>query len=145
LLQPALTRKRLILNDKDMHPAISSFYDQYLNGNWVNPKLLGKLPDSPKKHPNQADFVYSKKDQHRLWQVWVETSADNPIFEINIGYAHALGSKITGNVYAFRLALDECSGEADLQGKPLDKNLPSEFGIELNSARTITIAIPQVK
>ncbi|MDZ5605492.1 hypothetical protein SJI00_22235, partial [Pseudomonas sp. RP23018S] len=145
LLQPTLSRKASMVNEENLHALTSKFYDNYLNGNWVDPKLLGRFPDSHNKNYNEADYACSKKDQHRLWQVWVETPLENPILEINISYAHALSSKNTGHIYAFRLALDEFSGEADRQGKPLDRNLPGEFRIELNSARTIAIAIPQVK
>jgi hypothetical protein len=51
----------------------SRFYDQLLNGNWIDPKLL-QLPNNLGGNSNPADFNYTGTEQHRVWQVWIDTT-----------------------------------------------------------------------
>ncbi|MDZ5605490.1 hypothetical protein SJI00_22225, partial [Pseudomonas sp. RP23018S] len=144
-LQPVLLRKKTLSNEEAVHIATRNFYDQYQNGNWVNPKLLGILPDSPDRNSNQADFSYSKNDQHRLWQAWMETSADNPIFELKIEYIANARDKIDYQHYIFRLALDAFISQANSVESLTHDNSTDDPRLEASRTPALILVITQAR
>ncbi|MEG1042617.1 MAG: hypothetical protein RSE94_22145 [Pseudomonas sp.] len=89
------------------------FYDQFLNGHWVDPKLLGELPSVPGSSLSLSDFTYTPQDQHRLWQVWINDPTDNPLLEMEVKYPSGMWQGSNGHSYMFRLALKWAASEAD--------------------------------
>ncbi|WP_442113484.1 hypothetical protein [Pseudomonas sp. NUPR-001] len=89
------------------------FYDQFLNGHWVDPKLLGELPNVPGSSLRLTDFTYTPQDQHRLWQVWINDPTDNPLLELEVKYPSGVWQGSSGHSYMFRLALKWAASEAD--------------------------------
>ncbi|WP_442113482.1 T6SS effector BTH_I2691 family protein [Pseudomonas sp. NUPR-001] len=89
------------------------FYDQFLNGHWVDPKLLGELPSVPGNSLSLSDFTYTPQDQHRLWQVWINDPTDNPLLEMEVKYPSGVWQGSSGHSYMFRLALKWAASEAD--------------------------------
>jgi hypothetical protein len=112
-LQPALLEKKHLFSENTLLSTTNRFYERFLNGNWIDPKKLGQLPDSPIGKPNPADFAYTNKEQHRVWQAWISTSTDNPILEIEIKYPAGVLQRPDGRGYLFRLALEWSESEAD--------------------------------
>ncbi|TDF84439.1 T6SS effector BTH_I2691 family protein [Pseudomonas sp. H9] len=111
-LQPALVQKRIFSQDS-LEDTSYGFYVQFLKGNWVDPKLLGELPDKPGSNNRPADFTYTAQDQHRLWQVWIDSSVFSPTLELEVKYPSSVLRRSDGRGYMFRLKMNRTSSEAD--------------------------------
>ncbi|MDF3136968.1 hypothetical protein P3C26_29335, partial [Pseudomonas extremaustralis] len=112
------------------------FYEQFLNGNWVDPTQLGQLPNGPGGKPNPVDFTYTKTEQHRLWQVWIGTPIDDPILELEIKYPPGVLQRGDGRGYIFRMALGWSTSEADRLNTAFSGELKEEDGIVLSQKAT---------
>ncbi len=130
-LQPALVEKNYFSKD-ELHGMQNAFYDQFLNGNWIDPKQLGQLPGNPGTTAKPADFSYSPAEQHRLWQVWIDTSTPRPVLEMEIKYPPGVLQRTDDRGYMFRLALETDASEAD--------RLNSVFSGELVQGRDVVLA-----
>ncbi|MDD2050849.1 hypothetical protein NPS47_25195, partial [Pseudomonas putida] len=122
----------------------NNFYDQFLDGNWVDPKQLGKLPGGPVYNLRPGDFTYTQKDQHRLWQVWIDSPTDNPILELEIKYPRDVRQRSDGRGYMFRLALEWSANEADRVNSTPGSELIEKDGIVLihQSTELLKLAVP---
>ncbi len=129
-LQPALVEKNYFSKD-ELHGMQSAFYDQFFNGNWIDPKQLGQLPGNPGTSAKPADFSYSPAEQHRLWQVWIDTSTPRPVLEVEIKYPPGVLQRTDDRGYMFRLALETDASEAD--------RLNSAFSGELIQGRDVVL------
>ena len=114
----------------------AGFYEQFLDGNWVDPTQLGQLPNGPGGKPNPADFTYNKTEQHRLWQVWIGTPIDDPILELEIKYPPGVLQRGDGRGYIFRVALGWSTSEADRLNTAFSGELKEEDGIVLSQKAT---------
>jgi hypothetical protein len=143
-LQPALVEKKNLFSDNTLLSTTNRFYEQFLNGNWVNPKQLGQLPDRPSAKPNPSDFAYTNQEQHRVWQAWISTSTDNPILELEIKYPQGILQRADGRGYLFRLALEWSESEADRANNAFSGELTEEDGIVLmlNDTTPLSLNIP---
>lgn len=108
-----------------------NYYVQFLNGHWVNPNLLGKLPDAPRGTSYITDYAYADTDEHRLWQVWIETTTADPTFEMEVIYPLDVLRRDDGRGYLFRLALEWSAQEADRGNSVFSGELREEDGIVL--------------
>ncbi|MGY2261283.1 T6SS effector BTH_I2691 family protein, partial [Pseudomonas sp. SDO55104_S430] len=111
-LQPAMIQTYLFYAD-ELQSTKDKFYDRFLNGYWIDPNLLGQLPDGPGTKDNPADFIYTGAQQHRLWQVWIEFSKASPVLELEIKYPPGVLQRADGRGYIFRMALELSTSEAD--------------------------------
>jgi hypothetical protein len=59
-LQPAMIETTFLRSENRLRAMPIGFYEQFLNGNWVDPTQLGQLPNGPGGKPNPADFTYTK-------------------------------------------------------------------------------------
>ncbi|MGY2293742.1 T6SS effector BTH_I2691 family protein, partial [Pseudomonas sp. SDO528_S397] len=144
-LQPALIGKQYFVQD-ELKIMKRTFYDQFLNGNWVNPKMLGILPTAPnEKNNSPADFNYSNTEQYRLWQVWIDTSIQNPMLELEIKYPSGVLQRNDGRGYMFRLALDWTVNEADRVNQAFSGELKLENETVLTKRNTplLKLATPE--
>jgi hypothetical protein len=143
-LQPALVEKKMLFSENKLLPTISGFYEQFLNGNWVDPKQFGQMPDRPNGKPNPADFAYTNQEQHRVWQAWITTSIANPILEMEVKYPPGILQRADGRGYLFRLALRWSESEADRANNAFSGELKEEDDIvlSLNSTQLLQLKIP---
>jgi hypothetical protein len=143
-LQPAMVEKKHFFSDNKLIPTKDSFYEQLLNGNWIDPTQLGQLPNRPISKLNLSDFSYTNKEQHRVWQAWIGTPTDNPILEMEIKYPPGILQRADGRGYIFRLALTWCESEADRANNAFNGELKEEDGIvlRLKSTQLLKLNIP---
>ncbi|MFS2194750.1 hypothetical protein ACCD02_21675 [Pseudomonas sp. Pseusp88] len=143
-VQSAMIDRNYFSRD-ELQPTRSGFYEQFLNGNWIDPKQLGELPDAPANKINPADFAYTGTEQHRLWQVWINTSIANPILEMEVEYPNGVLCREDLRGYIFRLALEWATGEADRANNAFNGQLKEEDGIVLahQSTQLLTLAVPE--
>jgi hypothetical protein len=111
--QLALVEKKHLFSDGRLITTTHGFYEQFLNGNWIDPRLLGQMPNHPGGKSSPSDFAYANDEQHRLRQVLIETSIDSPNLEIEINYSSGVLQRADGRGYLFRLALNWSESEAD--------------------------------
>ncbi|MEG1817614.1 MAG: hypothetical protein RR264_17085, partial [Pseudomonas sp.] len=129
-LQPAMV-ERTYFCKAGMQLTPENYYVQFLNGHWVNPNLLGKLPDAPRGTSYITDYAYADTDEHRLWQVWIETTTADPTFEMEVIYPLDVLRRDDGRGYLFRLALEWSAQEADRGNSVFSGELREEDGIVL--------------
>ncbi|MGY2292760.1 T6SS effector BTH_I2691 family protein, partial [Pseudomonas sp. SDO528_S397] len=143
ILQPAMINKHHFSQD-ELLSVKDRFYDQFLNGNWADPKTLGVLPNSPKEPNVSADFSYLDSEQPRLWQVWINTSTQNPILELEIKYPAGVLQRNDGRGYMFRIAFDRATTDSDRVNTPFNSVLEAENDIVLarNSTVLLKLAVP---
>jgi hypothetical protein len=135
-LQPAMIETTFLRSENRLRAMPIGFYEQFLNGNWVDPTQLGQLPNGPGGKPNPADFTYTKTEQHRLWQVWIGTPIDDPILELEIKYPPGVLQRGDGRGYIFRVALGWSTSEADRLNTAFSGELKEEDGIVLSQKAT---------
>ncbi|WP_449102944.1 hypothetical protein [Pseudomonas extremaustralis] len=135
-LQPAMIETTFLRSENRLRAMPIGFYEQFLNGNWVDPTQLGQLPNGPGGKPNPADFTYTKTEQHRLWQVWIGTPIDDPILELEIKYPPGVLQRGDGRGYIFRVALGWPTSEADRLNTAFSGELKEEDGIVLSQKAT---------
>jgi hypothetical protein len=99
---PALIEKKHLLPDGTVITTTHGFYEQFLNGNWIGPRLLGQLPN-PGGKPSPSDFADATAEQHRLWQVWIQSPIDSPTLEIEVKYPPGCFSAQMGGAIYFGL------------------------------------------
>lgn len=112
-LQPAIIEKTNLCSANTPIATKNIFYEQFINGNWIDPKLLGQMPKIPNSTLNQYDYSYIESDQHRLWQVWIDIATENPTLEIEIKYPPGVLQRSDDRGYMFRLAMKWNESEAD--------------------------------
>ncbi|MBZ9779936.1 hypothetical protein K9857_00015 [Pseudomonas sp. REP124] len=142
-LQPAMIQTHLFYPD-ELQSTKDKFYNRFLDGYWVDPKLLGKLPNSPGTKDNPADYIYTGKEQHRLWQVWIEFSKSSPVLELEVKYPPGVLQRADGRGYIFRIALEWTSSEADRANNAFSGELKEKDGIVLTqqSTQLLKLTIP---
>ncbi|NUT75806.1 hypothetical protein HNO86_12205, partial [Pseudomonas sp. C1C7] len=142
-LQPAMIQTYLFYAD-ELQSTKDRFYDNFLNGYWVDPKLLGQLPDGPGTKDNPPDYIYTGKEQHRLWQVWIDFSKDSPVLELEIKYPPGVLQRADRRGYLFRMALEWTPSEADRVNSAFSAELKEEDAIVLREQITqlLKLAIP---
>ncbi|NUT79301.1 hypothetical protein HNO86_30095, partial [Pseudomonas sp. C1C7] len=142
-LQTAMIQTYLFYPD-ELQSAKDKFYDNFLNGYWVDPKLLGQLPDGPGTKDNPADFTYTGKEQHRLWQVWINFAKDSPVLELEVKYPPGVLQRADGRGYLFRMALEWTPSEADRANNAFSGELKEKDGIVLTqqSTQPLKLTIP---
>jgi hypothetical protein len=142
--QPAIVEKKNLFSDGTLIGIKHSFYEQFLNGNWIDPMLLGQLPNHPGGKPSPSDFAYAHAEQHRLWQVWIETSIDSPSLEVEINYPSGVLQRADARGYLFRLALEWSESEADRANNAFSGELKEGGNIELRqkSTQLLRLTIP---
>ncbi|ALI01906.1 hypothetical protein C1Y08_16125 [Pseudomonas sp. FW306-02-F02-AA] len=140
-LQPAMIEKNYFSKD-ELQTTKSSFYGQFLNGNWVDPKLLGQLPNGAGSKTSPADFSYTSTEQHRLWQVWIDTSTDSPILELEVKYPAGVLQRTDGRGYMFRLALEWAASEADRANNAFSGELKDDIVLAQKSTQLLKLAVP---
>ncbi|MDD2050112.1 hypothetical protein, partial [Pseudomonas putida] len=69
------------------------------------------------------------KDQHRLWQVWIDSPTDNPILELEVKYPRDVRQRSDGRGYMFRLALEWAANEADRVNSTCVSQLMERMGL----------------
>jgi hypothetical protein len=131
-LQPAMIETTFLRSENRLRAMPIGFYEQFLNGNWVDPAQLGQLPNGPGGKPNPADFTYTKTEQHRLWQVWIGTPIDDPILELEIKYPPGVLQRGDGRGYIFRVAFGWSTSEADRLNTAFSGELKEQDGIVLS-------------
>jgi hypothetical protein len=143
-LQPALVEKKHLFSDGTLITTTHGFYGQFLNGNWIDPRLLGQMPNHPGGKPSPSDFAYAHAEQHRLWQVWIETPIESPNLEIEINYPSSVLQRADGRGYLFRLALEWSESEADGVKNAFSGELKEGENIELRlkSTQLLRLNIP---
>nr|WP_280040515.1 hypothetical protein [Pseudomonas sp. Hg5Tf]MDH2557708.1 hypothetical protein [Pseudomonas sp. Hg5Tf] len=134
-LQPAIIEKRYFSKGR-LSVTESNFYDQFLEGNWVDPTLLGELPGGPRNKLSPADFTYPSQEQHRLWQVWIDSSAASPVLELEVKYPAGVRQRSDRRGYMFRLALEWTTNEADRVNTAFNNELMEKDGIVLANKNT---------
>jgi hypothetical protein len=135
-LPPALVEKRSLFSDNKLPTTKSAFYEQFLDGNWIDPKQLGQLPDGPIGRTRPADFMYKNNELHRVWQTWIRRSVVSPILELEVNYPSGVLQRADGRGYIFRLALDRSTSEADRGNKAFSGELKEEDVIVLGQHTT---------
>jgi hypothetical protein len=130
---PALIEKKHLFPDGTLITTTHGWYEQFLNGNWIDPKEFGQLPDGPIGKPNPADFIYKNNEQHRVRQAWIKTPMDSPILEVEINYPLGVLQRADGRGYIFRLALDRSTSEADRANNEFNGELKEDDGIVLKN------------
>lgn len=142
-LQPAMIED----NDTSWRPLpekVDGFYAQFLKGNWIDPKQLGKLPDAPRGDTHSADFVYGDQHQHFVWQAWIETPKPRPVLELEVKYPSGVLQRSDGRGYLFRVALAGNTREADRLNNAFSGELKKADDIALGkeSTRLLILAVP---
>lgn len=142
-LQPTVVQRRTFTHDV-LEATEDSFYSQFLDGNWVDPKLLGVLPDGPGNNLHTADFTSTSKEQHRLWQVWVDCTTASPTLELEVKYPPGVWQRSDDRGYMFRLALEWATSEADRANDAFSSELLEQDGIVLSNQHTqlLKLSIP---
>lgn len=144
-LQPAMIQNNYFSKNK-LEATQAGFYDQFLLGNWIDPKLTGELPSYVGPKTNPPDFVYKKTDQHRLWQVWIETSNDDPAFEIEIKYPPGSFQKSENSRgYMFKIAMESTSRNAESVNDISSGEIKDDIVLSQKSTKTLTLAVPNWK
>ena len=139
-LQPAMIKAKYFSPD-ELQITKNSFYEQFLNGNWIDPKQLGQLPDGPCSKPSPADFTYTDKDQHRLWQVWIDTSTDSPVLELEVKYPLGVLQRKDNRGYMFRLALEWAPSEADRANNAFSGELKDDIVLSQKNTQLLKLAV----
>lgn len=143
MLQPVMIEKNYISRD-EIQVTSKNFYGQFLNGNWIDPRLFGELPSGAglKNHP--SDFIYTKKEQHYLWQVWIDTPTANPVLEMGVMYPPGTFQQKGGKAYLFRIALEWATSEANRINGKFSGELKENEDTILNSkhAEPLKLSIP---
>ncbi|MDZ5602886.1 hypothetical protein SJI00_08870, partial [Pseudomonas sp. RP23018S] len=142
---PTLVERASQNKEDSDHTKTRKLYDQYLNGNWVDPRKLGELPSIPGSRLHFEDFTYSASDQHRLWQVWIESSLDNPVIELAISYPSDALQMNYSQRYGFRLELDVYTRKADRANDLLNGELNDFKTIKSQCFQGIKISLPKKK
>lgn len=142
-----LTLQPAMIEDNDtswklLPEKADSFYAQFLNGNWIDPNQLGKLPDAPTADSHLADFVYGEQHQHFVWQVWIETTKPRPVLELEVKYPPGVLQRSDGRGYLFRVALAGTTREADRLNNAFSGELKEEDDIVLAKERTRLLTLP---
>jgi hypothetical protein len=142
-LQPAMIEANYFSED-ELQTTPGRFYDQFLNGNWVDPKLIGQLPNNLGGNSNPADFNYTGTEQHRLWQVWIDTPTASPVLEMEVKYPPGVLQRNDGRGYMFRLAMHRSTNEADRANTAFSGELKEKDGIVLThkSTQQLKLAVP---
>ncbi|PSS59102.1 hypothetical protein [Pseudomonas sp. BBP2017] len=142
-LQPAIVERRYFSKDR-MYATENNVYDQFLDGNWVDPKRLGELPSGPVYSLRSADFTYTSREQHRLWQVWIDSPTASPILELEVKYPRDVRQRSDGRGYMFRLALEWAANEADRVNSASSSELMEKDGIVLThkSTQVLKLHVP---
>ncbi|MGE9840253.1 T6SS effector BTH_I2691 family protein, partial [Pseudomonas sp. UM16] len=142
-LQPAIIEKRYFSKDQ-LYVTGGNFYDQFLEGNWVDPTLLGELPGGPRNKLSPADFTYPLQEQHRLWQVWIDSSAASSVLELEVKYPAGVWQRRDRRGYMFRLALEWTTNEADRANTVFKNELMEKDGIVLakKSTQLLSLLVP---
>ncbi|WP_280043441.1 hypothetical protein [Pseudomonas sp. Hg5Tf] len=109
---------------------------QFLDGNWVDSTLLGALPEGPRNRLCPANFAYPSQEQHRLWQVWIDSSAASPVLELEVKYPAGVRQRSDRRGYMFRLALEWTTNEADRANTAFNNELMEKDGIVLANKNT---------
>ena len=139
-----MVEKKYLFSDNKLQTTTNGFYEQFLNENWIDPKLLGQLPNRPGGKPSPNDFAYANAEQHRLWQVWIDTPIDSPILEMEVKYPPGVLQRADGRGYLFRLALEWSESEADRANNAFSGELKEEDGIvlRLKSTQLLKLNVP---
>ncbi|MBM3108790.1 hypothetical protein IIE18_27095, partial [Pseudomonas sp. V1] len=142
-LQPAMVDKTYFCK-AGLQLTPNNFYLQFINGNWVDPKLVGKLPNGPRSTTSTHDYTYTDKDQHRLWQVWIETSTADPNFEMEVIYPSDVLRRADGRGYFFRLAFEWAVKEADRVNTAFNDDLKAESRtiVTQNHTQPLKLTVP---
>ncbi|MBK5374803.1 hypothetical protein JFT81_09150 [Pseudomonas sp. TH43] len=140
-LQPAMVEINY-LSPNELQFTKERFYEQFLNGNWVDPKQLGKLPDGPIIGSNPADFKYSDTAPHRLWQVWINSSTESPVLEVEVKYPPGVLQRKDKRGYMFRLALERTPSEADRANNAFSGELKEDIVLNKKSTMFLKLAVP---
>ncbi|MDR6713058.1 hypothetical protein J2W83_002660 [Pseudomonas hunanensis] len=127
-----------------MHTLKDSLCGQMLNGDRVDPKQLGRLPNVRASNITPADFSYSTTDQHRLWQVWINIPIAHPIIGMEIKYPAGTYQRGDRRGYMFSLALGSSTSEADRLNDAFGEELTEESGIVLvnNDIQPLQMIVP---
>ncbi|AIL63363.1 T6SS effector BTH_I2691 family protein [Pseudomonas alkylphenolica] len=143
VLQPAIVQRRYFLED-ELSVAGNSFYDQFLYGNWVDPRLLGELPSAPGSKTSLTDFTHTDEEPYRLWQVWVDSRTDSPTLELEIKYPAGVRQRSDRRGYMFRMPLEWATNEADRINNALGSELMEKDGVVLLNKNTklLKLAVP---
>ncbi|MFQ6572797.1 T6SS effector BTH_I2691 family protein [Pseudomonas sp. UM16] len=140
-LQPAIIDTYYSIDDR-LRVTHSSFYEQFLIGSWIDPKLLGQLPNRPGSTINPADYTYAATDQHRLWQVWIETPQSYPVLELEVSYPFGILQRNDGRGYMFRIALTGLSNEADRENNAFSGELNNDIVLTIQSTQWVSLTVP---
>ncbi len=143
-LQPTMVEKEYILSEIKTITLENEFYEKFLIGNWVDPKLLGEMPSTVGgKHPHD-DFRYTGLEQHRLWQVWIDTVIDSPILELEVNYPPGVLQRTDGRGYQFRLKFEWAGSEADRTNDVFSGEQGKENSVDSENHRTppLKLTIP---
>ncbi|WP_339496258.1 T6SS effector BTH_I2691 family protein [Pseudomonas sp. RA_105y_Pfl2_P56] len=143
MLQPVMIEKNYLSSD-EIQITSKNFYEQFLSGNWIDPKLFGELPSGAGLKSRPSDFIYTEDEQHCLWQVWIDTPKANPVLEMGVKYPPGTFQHKSGNAYLFRIALEWAASEANRinekfsgELKEKDDMIPSS-----KSAEPLKLSIP---
>ncbi|WP_426202226.1 T6SS effector BTH_I2691 family protein [Pseudomonas sp. TWP3-1] len=140
-LQPAMVEINYF-SPNELQITKESFYEQFLNGNWVDPKQLGKLPDGPSIQPSPADFSSSDTDPHRLWQVWINSSTESPVLEIEVKYPPGVLQRKDKRGYMFRVALEWSPNDADRANNAFSGELKDDIVLSKKNTALLKLAVP---
>ena len=142
--QLALVEKKHLFSDGRLITKTHGFYEQFLNGNGIDPRLLGQMPNHPGGKPSPSDFAYAHAEQRRLWQVWIETPIESPNLEIENNYPSGVLQRAEGRGYLFRLALEWSESEADRANNALSGELKQADDImrSVNEIQPLKLSIP---
>ena len=143
-LQPGMVAKSYF-SKGELQALNDTVHEQFLNGNWVDPRQLGELPSAPGTQARPADFSYAATDQHRLWQVWIDTATTRPILELEVKYPPGVLQRKGGRGYLFRLALEWATNEADRLNNAFSNELTEDSGVVLAPTHTqpLPLSVPK--
>jgi len=147
-LQPAMIERypTPFVNHWGLTDTEERFYDQFLDGSWIDPQQFGKLPFGPEAKIVPADFEYSEHDQHLVWQVWVVSCKAEPVLELEVRYPEGVLKRADGRGYLFRLKLSGDSSEADRLNTAFSGELKEEDDLVLRKTETskLPLKVPSV-
>ncbi|PMX03717.1 hypothetical protein C1X59_04865 [Pseudomonas sp. FW215-R2] len=141
MLQPAMIKKNLFSKD-ELQTTSNNFYEQFLCGNWIDPKLFGTLPNENGNMHSLSDYSYKKTDQHRLWQAWINTSIESPILELEVKYPAGVLQLENGSNYMFRMALEWATSEADRANNAFNGELSDDIVLSKKNTKLLKISVP---
>jgi hypothetical protein len=139
-LQPALITGSTFSDDQLLETS-QAFYEQFLQGNWIDPKRFGQLPDNTGLYASEVDFSHTGTEEHRLYQVWIETPASYPIVELEVKYPVGVLQHGSSRGYIFRLVPKITTSEADRANTPFSGELKDEDGIVLHQQKTYELPL----